>query len=391
VVRILSNARGLAALIALAAVGCSSGNFTSAVWFETAEPLEADALVKAIDTGQWDRAMDLVERISESEELFPLGGPITQPPLPMVCHSKSRPAAFQARGDGRAFLIRKLSCAPKELIESYRKRFDEKARQAVLRGITRQTWEQFFFSTGMGVEGNRLASRLLNDGLPMDAFEIWSELLMYDRDAPVPREVLAGRMLLAAAAAGEPDLIRSVPLPKGVIHADQRELTLSELKDEFLRTCSPADDLEVTFADRLVAALPGGWSFEDLCISVPRQAMLFCESTRLPLFTADAMLGSICFCTSRQEAHMNLDSPSLGNFLIPGRSLPFAFAVRGGRLLWACSCASGVVDLVGKRRLWIGPLDQAPVPERWRVAVRGLLEERDPVGESQVIWTLRIR
>jgi len=372
-------------------VGCSSGTVISAVWFEAAEPLEVDALGKAIHEGQWDLAMNLVESISESEELFPLGGPISQPPIPRECHSKSRPPAFQARGDGPAFLIRRLSSAPKELIETYRKRFDGKARQAVLRGITRQTWERFFFSTGMGAEGNRLASRLLNDGLPMDAFEVWDEILKYDPDPPAPKEVIAGRMLLAAVAAGEPDLIRSVPLPQGIIQAGQRELTPSELKDELLRTCSPADDLEVTFVDRLVAELPGGWSFEDLCLSVPRQAMLSCEGTRLPLFTADAMVGSICFCTSRDDAHMILDPPSVGNYLIPARALPFAFAVRGGRLLWACSCASGVVDLVGKRRLWIGPLDQAPVPERWRAAVRRLLAERDPVKESQAIYVLRIR
>jgi hypothetical protein len=309
------------------------------------------ALMKLIQAGAWDRALPLVEKIASQEELVSLD-------------ESSNPAQLELPVfvDPGTFLIRALGGAPRRFLNSYRDRFDRQAQRVSSGDWTLARWRHLFFCTGMDAEGNALANRLYDEGKSKQAFEVWRQIYDYFPDPCIPREVLAGRMMLAAAASGDREALNLVPNFPGSTVAGRWNCPLIDIRRNLMGMLQengpPARDLRIlvikgsgVLAPGLrseVLTTPSGWK---LCLTrgTSRVALIHVLSCNLSLgVEPDAPAARIDFKKVREMITM-------------------AFVLESQRLLWACPGGmSGVVDLDSLSQSWLGPLPKAPVPPAWK-------------------------
>lgn len=309
------------------------------VLLQDLDPGDANLFRRSIERREWAHATVLAGRIAEAGGLVPLG----EDPEILVGDALDAPE----------FLMRTVAAAPRELAEECRRQWDLEALRATERGLTRQSWERYWICTGMDVEGDRLAAELHDDGRSMEAFAIWRAILLYLPDTGLAREVVAARMIHAAAIAGEPAWIDLVPKTVGSVREGNRLRDVAELLEEH-RPAPPS-------VTRLREGLPAGLG---LTLKFTAEEGLTVVSYVLTRETGESELLAIL---GAGVLRMNGTLP-LGR-MSPGTLAPLDLVLLHSthRLLWICGGqAAGLVELDTMRQVWKGPPQDAPVPQSWR-------------------------
>jgi hypothetical protein len=304
-------------------------------------------LREALEQKRWRRALDAVDQLRHRWTPVALRGALVDPAL---------------------FLIESLHDQPPDFIAAYRARYDDRAASLLARSPRREFWERYFFCTGMDVAGDRIAAALLDAGRPAAAMDVWTRLYLFYPEPSIPRPLLCARALLAAAAAGDPEMLAGLPGVEGSVVAGQRTADIETLRLRLLAGTTPAplDRIEaIRWPAELLpfdgaaivtsaAELPGGLTLVQSTGARRWEVRVQRGDSELRLFAATV------------PAHAEDAAPS---------SFRVSFILSRDHLVWIVPPVSaGVVQLDPLRTIWVGRASLAPVLGRWRIAVRDAMQ-----------------
>jgi len=297
--------------------------------------IDAVPLDSALARKDWRRALDRIERMLKQDGFVAV-------PRPQVEYGPQTAYVHPSK-----YLIRRLADADREFLAAYRERHDHDAHRAAEReDFSVEAWERFFFCTGMDVAGDRLAGALLERGRAVAALEIWTALLrFYPAGGAIPKTLMEARAMAAAAAAGDGPALESLPIRADArVLAGDRTIDLETLRGE-LRRRLRRPELAVARSGS-TAPLPRGWNMTCLWWAGEWRVVLHNDE--------------------REWVVLRGAAPPVAGF---SSRIGLVCVMAEDRVLWSSAGGlAGVAELEPPRLVWMGPLEEAPVPRLWHHA-----------------------